>query len=91
MLFSPTLGPGGQKARGPIQCVGRASLPIGVNDGERGKQDDKVGKGGNKTTKGGKGETRRQKKLTKPVPRAAVAYGRQLKNGKSSFLQTKFK
>ena len=50
MLFSPTLGPGGQKARGPIQCVGRASLPIGVNDGERGKQDNKRGKGENKTT-----------------------------------------
>ena len=60
----------------------RAKLPIGVNEGERGKQDDKVGKGGNNTTKGGKGETRRQKKMAKPVPRAAAAYGRQLKNHK---------
>ena len=58
-------GQGARKPGAPIQCVGRASLLIGVNDGERGKQDDKVGKGGNKTTKGGKGETRRQKSFDK--------------------------
>ena len=63
-------GIGARKPGGPIQCEGRATLPIGVNDGERGKQDDKRGKGGNKTT---------EKFLAKPVPRAAVAYGRQLK------------
>ena len=57
MLFSPTLpekGQGGQRPggrRAPIQCVGRATFPIGEYDRERGKQDDKVGKGGKKSTK----------------------------------------
>ena len=60
--------PGGPGAT--IQCIDRATLPSGINDGERGKQDDKLGKGGNKTT---------EKFLAKPVPRAAAACGRQLK------------